>query len=151
MKVYEVKPLEGIGEVKLGMDRQKVRSLMGENPETSGVRDHVDNYHNGGFQVFFDDNDKVEFIELLRESGFSATAKGMDLFTNSAKEVLAMVARYSDYNQDDLEVGYSYVFHDLELSLWRPNVPETDEDEDGKYFSTVGIGVSGYYSNSVKH
>jgi len=148
MKVYEVEPLKGIGEIGLGMDREDARKAMPETPDVSGARDHVDNYHDGGMQVFYDKDNKVEFIELLRGSGFSAIAQGIDIFSHSAKEVLNVITEVSEYNQDDLEVGYSYVFPDLELSLWRPNIPEDDEEE-GKYFSTIGIGVQGYYSATI--
>lgn len=148
MKVYEVEPLKGIGAIGLGMDRQDARKVMPETPDVSGARDHVDNYHDGGMQVFYDKHDKVEFIELLRGSGFTAVTHGVDVFSHSAKEVLDVITEVSEYNQDDLEVGYSYVFPDLELSLWRPNIPE-DGEEEGKYFSTIGIGVQGYYSATI--
>lgn len=150
MKVFEVEPLKGIGDIKLGMDRQAVRDLMKGDPETSGSRKQVESYHEGGFQVFYGKNDKVEFIELLRESGFSALTRGIDVFGTPAQQVLSQIASFSEYNQDDPEVGYSYVFPDLELSLWRPNIPENEEEEDGKYFSTIGIGIPGYYSATTQ-
>ncbi len=150
MKTYEVVPLEGIGEVKLGMSREEVRQIMGPNPDTSGARNQVDNYHGGGFQIFYSKEGTVEFVELLRDSGFEAEAKGINVFEKSAQEVLDVICSYSDFNQDDLEVGYSYVFPDIELSLWRPHIPENDEDQEGKCFSTVGIGVSGYYSATIR-
>ena len=148
MKVYEVEPLKQIGDIGLGMDREEVRKTMPEEPNISGSRDHVDNYHDGGLQVFYDENNKVEFIELLRGSGFTATTHGINVFDKTAQEVLEVITKVSEYNQDDLEVGYSYVFPDLELSLWRPSIPEEGE-EDGKYFSTIGIGVQGYYSATI--
>ena len=150
MKIYEVVPLEGIGEVKLGMTRSEVRQIMGAEPETSGPRNQVDNYYKGGFQVFYSKEDKVEFVELLRDSGFGAEAKGINVFEKSAQEVLDVICVHSDFNQDDLEVGYSYVFPDIELSLWRPHIPENEDDPEGKCFSTVGIGVSGYYSDTMR-
>jgi hypothetical protein len=149
MIVYEVEPLKGIGEIRLGMARADVRKAMPETPDVSGSRNHVDNYHDGGLQVFYDRNDKVEFIEMLRGSGLSAVTQGVDVFAHTAKEVLDIITNITEYNQDDLEVGYSYVFADLELSLWRPNIPKSDLEEDGKYFSTIGIGVQGYYSATI--
>ncbi len=150
MKVFEVEPLEGIGVIKLKMTRQEVHSLMGEAPETSGSRKQVESYHNGGFQVFYGKDEKVEFIELLRDSGIAASTRGINVFDTPAHQVLSEIAGFSEYNQDDPEVGYSYVFPDLELSLWRPNIPENEEEEDGKYFSTIGIGVRGYYSATTQ-
>ncbi|MFK7970276.1 MAG: hypothetical protein AB8F95_07910 [Bacteroidia bacterium] len=148
MKVYEVEPLQGIGEIQLGMARDEARKAMPETPDISGARDHVDNYHGGGLQVFYDQDNKVEFIELLRGSGFSAATHGINVFEKTAQEVIDVITEVSEYNQDDLEVGYSYVFPDLELSLWRPNIPEENEEE-GKFFSTIGIGVQGYYSATI--
>lgn len=150
MTTYEVEPLKSVGKIALGMPRAEARTHMDETPNVSGSRDHVDNYHDGGMQVFYDENDCVEFIELLRGTGIQAHLKGASVFEQTAKDVLEVITTYSEYNQDDLEVGYSYVFPDLELSLWRPNIPENDFEEDGKYFSTIGIGVQGYYSNSMR-
>ncbi|MEZ4687110.1 MAG: hypothetical protein R3B47_13895 [Bacteroidia bacterium] len=149
MKVYEVEPLRGIGAIRLGMARTEVRTAMSETPDVSGSRNHVDNFHDGGLQVFYDLDDKVEFIEMLRGAGLSAITQGIDVFAHTAKDVLKIITKISEYNQDDLEVGYSYVFPDLELSLWRPNIPKSDLEEDGKYFSTIGIGVQGYYSATI--
>jgi hypothetical protein len=150
MKVFEVEPLEGVGEIKLGMTRQEVLDLMKSVPETSGSRMQVESYLGGGLQVFYGKDDQVEFIELLRSTGISAKTKGIDVFGEPAKVVLSQIAEFSEYNQDDPEVGYSYVFPDLELSLWRPNIPENEEEEDGKYFSTIGIGIPGYYSATTQ-
>ena len=147
--VYQVEPLIGVGQVKLGMPRERVRELLGGDPHTSGSRRQVDNYHDGGFQVFYDEAGNVEFIELARDADLVAMISGIDVFGTPAHEVLDAITQFSAYNPDDPEVGYSYVFHDIELSLWRPNIPEEAEGE-GRYFSTIGIGVRGYYSETVK-
>jgi hypothetical protein len=149
MKVFEVEPLEGVGEVKLGMKRTEVRKIMQDTPQTTGSREQVESYLGGGFQVFYAKDETVEFIELLRDSGFAAQAKGVNVFETPATDVLTAITHHSEYNPDDPEVGYSYVFPDLELSLWRPNIPD-EEDHEGEFFSTIGIGVQGYYSATTK-
>jgi hypothetical protein len=35
------------------------------------------------------------------------------------------------------------------MSFWRDILPEHD-DEEGRYFWTIGIGRKGYYSESIK-
>ena len=52
----------------------------------------------------------------------------------------------TDYDRKDSEVPFSFVFSELELSFWRPTIPEDEFDEDGRFFETVGIGVKGYYT-----
>ena len=52
----------------------------------------------------------------------------------------------SNFDQYDPELGYSYVVHEWELALWRPVVPENGDDNDGRYFSIIGIGRHGYFS-----
>jgi len=31
------------------------------------------------------------------------------------------------------------------LSLWRPMIPESDTNSNGRYFYTIGIGKRGYH------
>ncbi len=46
------------------------------------------------------------------------------------------------FDETDPELGYSYIFPDIELSIWRPNI-------DDEFFSTIGIGQKGYYSETI--
>ena len=59
-------------------------------------------------------------------------------------EAVTTVAAHAPFDPDDPELGHSYVFKALDLSLWRP-VDDEDEPE-GRTFMTVGIGRRGYYS-----
>ena len=69
--VYEVVPLVGIGPVGLGMSRKDSRFAMEIEPETfrKSLDDKTltDTYNESTFQVFFDVNDTVEYIELLAD------------------------------------------------------------------------------------
>ena len=51
----------------------------------------------------------------------------------------------SDFDADDPELGHSYVCPALDLSLWRPVVPEGPADDEGLTFRSVGVGRLGYY------
>jgi hypothetical protein len=77
------------------------------------------------------------------------TYKGISVFETEAEELIRLIALDTPYNGGDPELGYSFVFPRLELSLWRPVIPESIDDENGKYFSTIGIGRKGYYSNGA--
>ena len=110
------------------------------------------------FQVFYDEDDCVEFIELSRGGSFTVLYQGTNVFETTAEELLGVVARDTDYDKDRPEQGYSFIFPEVELSLWRQNLLEDEEDDmdgeeyekPGTYFDTVGVGASGYYSQETR-
>ena len=144
---YEVKPRSGVGAVALGMSRPDVRARMPGEPVTfrkgSGGPD-VDAWHEAGFQVFYSDDDTVEYIELNR-GAVDAWFEGTAVFDVDADQLVEALRSRSPIDEDDAELGYSYVFPLWDLSLWRRCVPESPTDEEGRYFDTIGIGVPGYY------
>lgn len=152
LTAYEVIPRVGAGPVKLGMTREEVRRVM-PGPCQSFLKDpdaehETDAFHDTGFQVFYrGEFPVVEYIELSRESGFRALYRGLDVFATSAGQALAHVSGDAAFDPDNPELGYSYTFPDLDLSLWRPVMPRSPEDPRGREFSTIGIGVAGYYGD----
>ena len=74
------------------------------------------------------------------------TYRGTDVFAQPAARLVELVAQDGPYDPDDPELGYSYIFPHLELALWRPVLPEGEEDPEGRYFSTIGVGRPGYFS-----
>jgi hypothetical protein len=151
MNQYDVVPLRGVGPVLLGMVREEVHVVMG--PQSQLLQKVTDDastieaYHEGGFQVFFDESDEVEYIELSSfDHSFAAMYRGREVFTTRARELLDLISAEASFDPEDPEIGYSYIFPELQLSLWRPVILEDDEDSEGRYFSTIGIGRHGYYS-----
>jgi hypothetical protein len=145
MLSYEVIPGVGVGPVRLGMTRAQVRAGMSQEPErfrkSPGDSYHVDAFHQAAFQVFYaGDEPRVEYIELSRGQEFNTVYRGVEVFSMSAQDLVAMVSRDARVDDSDPELD-SYIFPDLELSLWRP-------DEEDRGFSTIGIGIRGYYSDS---
>ena len=150
MPDYTVQPFVGVGPVLLGMSRDEVRLAMPEpsKPFMKGQtsRCEVDAFHHNAFQVFYDaETVTAEYIELSRGSVFRALYRGLDIFATPAGEVVAYISRDAAFDETDQEIPYSYIFRDLQLSLWRPTIPESDSDMDGRVFSTIGIGKRGYY------
>jgi hypothetical protein len=151
---FEIVPFAGVGPVRLGMHRGEVSARMGLLPDefrkTPSAAYTTDAFHDSCFQVFYAGTEPlVEYIELSRHSGFEAFFDGVDVFALSAVELVERLSRRAAFDVNDPELGYSYVFPEWELALWRPIVPENDSDADGRFFSTVGIGVRGYFSNST--
>lgn len=151
MTVYEVVPHVGAGPVRLGMSREEVRRSM-PGPCTPfrkapGDAYEVDAFHGTGFQVFYGgESPVVEYVELSRDSGFVASCCGVDVFAATVDEVVALVSGLAPFDLERPESGHSYVFPWNDLSLWRPTQPHgSPEDEGGPRFSTIGVGVPGYF------
>jgi hypothetical protein len=151
MGTYQVLPRVGIGPVRLGMHRDEVRRAMGEVPETfrktEDSRYETDCFHNCGFQVFYGGGEpRVVFIELSRDCGFVTLYRSKDVFSIEASDLIEFVAQDAQFDDQDPELGYSYTFPTLELSLWRPVLPQDKDDPEGAFFSTIGVGIEGYFS-----
>ena len=129
---YEIKPRRSIGPVRLGMARADVRVAMGGEPERSlrkfeGDRYETDGYHNGAFQIFYDgESPAVNYVELTSIVGdVDAVLRGVHVFQTKASELVAFVSEYARYDEDDPELGFSYIFPSLDISLWRPRCQRT--------------------------
>lgn len=148
--IYGVIPLKGIGPVLLGMSREEVRSVMGipiESYRETCTRTLIDVYHKGGFRVFYDEDDRVEYIELSSlDDSFTAVYKGKEVFQTKAEDLVDFISQDAPFDPEYPEPGCLYVFPQLELSLWRPFLPEDESDPEGQYFSAIGIAKQGYWS-----
>jgi len=148
MPYYDVDPLIGIGPVRLGMTRDEVLAAMGEQPRTfrkTPLSTHeADAFRGASFQVFYSgDTPRVEYIELSRRAQMKPRYRGISVFETPAEQLVELISRDAPYDAARREIPDSYIFPTLELSLWRPH----GEGEAGRFFSTVGIGDRGYYSN----
>lgn len=147
MQTFAVQPLVGVGPVHLGTSRNEVRRILG--PCSTSIRkspssrEATDAWFANGFQVFYaGEMPAVEYIGLSAGVGFSAMLFGHDVFTTPASTVVSLVQEHAAFDATDPELGSSYIFPSIELSLWRPDCDELE----GNFFATVGIGIRGYYS-----
>lgn len=144
MRRFQIQPGVGVGPVKLGMTRQEVHDAFGE-PESS--YDEREGFL-GGFFVDFDRTGRVEFIELANSVQFEALFEGKCLHQIPANEAVRLVSRFDKHDETNREIGYSYIFLDLQLSLWRGTMPQQDQeddDNDGRFFEAVGVAIPGYF------
>ncbi len=147
---FEIHPLEGIGPIKLGMWRHEVHKVFDAPFHSFKKRDNdlVDAFFNNTFQIFYDASGQyVDYIELSSNPEVAAIYKGKNVFTLYADELISLITHETSFDPDNPELGYSFIFPELELACWRPIIPESSNDEEGKYFSTVGIGSKGYFSS----
>jgi hypothetical protein len=147
MKSYEVIPLQGVGPVFLGMTRDEVHAALGDQFQTfrkAPTASHsTDAWHDNAFQVFYGGSAPiVEYIELSRSQKFTVSLLGLSVFDTEAPELLSGIQAHATADAANPEQGFSYIFPDLELSVWRPGLQDTR-------FATIGIGRLGYYSNAA--
>jgi hypothetical protein len=149
MTKYEVLALVGAGPVRLGMTPAEVEAVMGTPKVVAkGLDKHpVHTFLRSTIQVFYcAKTGLVEYIELSRNANFEVWYRDISVFETEATQLVSLISAITLPDETHPEFGYSYVFPEIEFSLWRPVMPESDSDEDGRFFSTVGIGVRGYYS-----
>jgi len=148
-RVFDLLPRVGAGAIRLGMSRAEVRQVLGP-PVTSYPKipdaPLTDTYFGADLQITYDADDRVEHIELNGPGAIDAVLHGRSLLTLPAEDVLAWMKRFAEYDPDDPEVGYSYIYPDLDLSVWRSTMPEGQEDDGGRFFRSVGVGRAGYYA-----
>lgn len=147
MRIFKVQPHVAVGPVRLGATRAQVIEALGPPittfKKTATSRHPTDAWFENGFQVFYGGDDPVvEYVELSRDSGFEAMLFEVSVFAADASSLVAHVTNFAPFDENDPELGSSYVFPSIDVSLWRPIADEPE----GQYFSTVGTGVVGYYS-----
>ena len=155
MTRYSLEPLIGVRPVLLGMTRAESRKQMGATPVSFKKaprlfpnKPEVDAYHGNAFQLFFDENGRVEFIELSKSPDLSVNYYGTDVFALRADDLVALISRDAAFDPNVPDLGYSYIFPLLEMSVWRPTIPDTEvTNPERATFATVGVGTKGYFSN----
>ena len=148
MQTFDIKPHIGVGPIELLMSRADVRRHFGEPQWVMAEREAFLD----GFFVDFDPAGRVEFIELGRSRRFCALFHGACLHEILAGEAVKQVSQFGEYDRNHPELGYSYIFPGLQMSLWRGTVPAADqrpETADGRYFEAIGIAVDGYFQPRV--
>lgn len=141
MNKFEITPNIGVGPIKFGMNRSSVEAVFGK-------PDNVSNSRIGfmsGFFIDFNINDKVKFIELSDSAEFEITYSGINLYKIKADDVVALLSIKDSYDSTDPELGYSYIFKSLQISLWRGTMPENEQDNDGMYFEAIGVANESYF------
>ncbi|WP_449465478.1 hypothetical protein [Stenotrophomonas humi] len=143
METYEATPHKGIGPVLLGMTRDAVHLALGNSftsfRKAPSSAHPTDAWHKAAFQVFYEGlAPTVEYIELSRDGDFSVNVMGRSVFDTPAAELISLIEAVTASDKSDPERGFSYVFPELDLSLWRPSLAD-------QRFATIGIGRPGYY------
>ncbi|QSX37861.1 hypothetical protein [Shewanella sedimentimangrovi] len=144
MQQFEIKPFFGMGPIKLGSAYTDVESVLG-NPVSKVKRDEITQYHYKAFCIHFNDAGKVEFIAATLDPDYEISFLEIDPLRTPASEVIDRVSGFYQFDEDDWELGYSYIYQDIQVCFYRPTTPENDDDADGKFFDVVSVAEKGYW------
>lgn len=149
------------------MTREQIQMILGK-PEYSSDKYMMDfgdysypvstkyGYFKNELQITFDDEDRANFIEFSGKNSeyVKVFLNDIEIFKTPAPELIKKIinSTNTDFDKDEEEIPYSYVFPSIDLAVWRQVIPEQDEQteqipesDEGKYFWTIGIGEKGYY------
>lgn len=161
VEILEIRPNDGIGKIKLGMDREEVYRILGKTGNAQESIEWINNYH-----IEYEKN-KVIFIEIpnLMADRYFVLFNGVDVFKTEAKLLVKHISEYGKYDEADWELGHTYKFPTLGVGLWRPSIfeyemindPEFKEmDEEIQrdeikylYFEAVCVYKEDYYRKKV--
>lgn len=174
MKI-EIYPLEKVVlediSIHLGDTQDDVEALLGVGEV---VRDGH-RYFDGELGIYYDSDNKVEFIEFYSgiDGKLKPTIYGVPVFQTKARDLVEIIEKHNSgnsYFDADIEWfdgDYDIEFYNISVGIYRDMTPdavssmkaemiaegvfdENDEDylydvERSQYWSTIGIGVEGYY------
>lgn len=122
MNILKIVANEGIGKIKLAMEREEVYKILGKNGDKQKKIEWINDYH-----IEYENN-KVIFIELANDiaDNHFVLFKGVDVFKTEAKLLVKHMTDYGKYDESDDELGYSYSFPSLGIGFWRPSIFEYD-------------------------
>ena len=120
MNIQEVVPFERLGDLRLGMSRTAVRSMLGSNFKSfrkgPDSINETDAYDQLGMHLYYDADDQLEFIEMFPPS--DPAYQGVHLLNNSLDQVLQKLAAIGQhYHYDD----DGYDFKQLGVVLYVPD------------------------------
>jgi hypothetical protein len=166
---FIVEPLTGIGPIMLGMSRNDVRKQFGGNFESYlrwGSTVATDTFFGNSFQIYYNSNDEVNFIEL---SGYKSAYFDVQLFgvnpfaikVNELDEYLKSKDIKIVYEQDsgiveNINEAYSIRLPEYGVTLWRSGLPEPEDYEiskndydeygNGFYWLTIAVADKEYWA-----
>src|SRR5687767_1894459 len=107
-------------------------------------RPDCDTYFDAAFQVTYDIEGWVEFIETAKHLAFRVVFDGHALHELPAEMVVELVSKLASGRWE--ERRHTYIVPSHQLSFWRSVTPEPRQspaDDDGRYFDAIGAGREG--------
>ncbi|WP_334077446.1 hypothetical protein [Paenibacillus sanfengchensis] len=134
MEILNIVPGESIGTVKIGMTQTQAEAAM---------------MSYDGLNISYDEDHKVDFIEIGYGANdqFKCVYGDFDLFNTKASELVSMIDQISPYDRNEPEIGYTYKYPKIGLSLWRSTIL-TEEDLQEDWFKELSADIQ---EDEMKH
>lgn len=169
MENIEIIPLVGIKwnakSIALSSSREEVRNLLGV---PCKEWKNAWYYFNNELRFDFDEKGELEFIEFLGgiDGEVQPEIYGAAAFKTEAEELYHILLEKNNGSAGDNENGYSYVFQNISVGVFREAVPESVHEmieearaegvsmsaadieyemRKANHWATIGIGIKGYY------
>ncbi|SFK44508.1 hypothetical protein [Brevibacillus centrosporus] len=127
-KLY-IEPGVGIGPVKLGMSKKEVEECIRDCSEKFLKQYNNSLYIERLFKLEYDSEDNVNFIEIdaIGSSDFDCLFNEINVFKTQAEELVEEIDKISKYDREQWDLGFTYHFPELGLTLWRPVMRKADD------------------------
>jgi len=155
--IFELQPPEGAGPLFIGATGNHIVEVLKQFgvPQlfcrTQGSRPAWAVQRPSGLFIgtYFDADDRLEAIEFGRPHGKNdaVTYDGHYVFTTPMADLVTHLRRRTAVYQE--ENGHAFTAPGLLLSLWRPTVPDSPDDEEGRFPESVLVARPGYYPQSA--
>lgn len=124
MKVINVYPYHGIGDILFGMTRRQVEQIISCNSycEDKILNDGYISVRYEDYHITYRDNEVVEIcINEPLDNAYMVVFDGIDLFRTKAEEIFDTLKKFSKYDCDcyDEYLSSSYYFKAFNMTLWR--------------------------------
>lgn len=124
MKVINVYPYHGIGDILFGMTRRQVEQIISCNSycEDKILNDGYISVRYEDYHITYRDNEVVEIcINEPLDNAYMVVFDGIDLFRTKAEEIFDTLKKLSEYDCDcyDEYLSSSYYFKAFNMALWR--------------------------------
>ena len=142
VKLFPIKSYKGVGQLKLGMKRERIRSLLGK--FTSFMKAPTDKiptdaFDDDGIHIYYQKPDKCEAIELFQPA--SPTFRGRRLIGRPYKEVKHWIVTIDPNLRED---GAGFVSETLGFGVYSSSAVKEPENP----IESVIVFRRGYYGIS---
>lgn len=144
MRQFVLKCHDSLGPVKLGMNMQQVHAVLGQPCHSAEPHERwgiafpaKDYFFDNAFQVNYDSNGNVEFVEAAAHDSYVVTFDEIPVHTSQATAVLEAIRRHGAPDENDREYPCNQVFRDLDLTIYR-------EHGENDLIDAIGVGQCGY-------
>ncbi len=130
---WRIKSFQSVGPLEFGQSRNETRTILGSGFQPfnkAGSGNQTDAYPSLGLHIYFDDEDRVEFIEAFSPADIDFN--GISLLGKKAAEATNQL-RALGYEGEQDDVGYQYESIGIGLTI------------SGDQIEGVGIFRKGYY------